>query len=118
MFYVFQCEDGHEATVRAGVSVSERPCGCGKVSKRRPFNVPYIHGATTPKFQADPERFLDRAQEIDYAYSKADNEVGAKVPRPKPYKAALVRSRQLLAQREGLGDKRTKLAFELASRMD
>lgn len=79
---------------------------------RRFTNVAYVHGATTPKFQPDHERFIDRAQEIDYAYSKADQEVGKHVPRPRSYRAGLVRSRAIALDR---GD--TKLAAT-ASELD
>jgi len=57
----------------------------------------------------------DRAQEIDYAYSKADQEVGAHVPRPKNYRAGLVRAQSLFLQREGLG-KNTGQIVELDKR--
>ena len=102
-FYAYRCESGHATTERRGYGDRSILCGCGDVATRSPFNTPYIHGATTPKFQPDPERFLDRAQEIDYAYSKADQEVGAHVPRPKNYRAGLVRAQSLFWQREGLG---------------
>ena len=115
-FYEFVCEDGHVTVARKGLSEREAPCGdCGQPAQRQ-FSVPYVHGSTTPKFQPDPERFLDRAQEIDYAYTKADNEVGARVSRPRGYRAGLVRARAMLMEREGLTSRNTKLAFELDER--
>jgi len=111
-FYEYVCERGHSTTERRGYDIESISCACGDVATRTPLNTPYIHGATTPKFQPDPERFLDRAQEIDYAYSKADQEVGAHVPRPQAYRAGIVRSQALSLQREGLG-KTTKQLVEL-----
>lgn len=112
-FYEYVCDCGRTVTERRGYDVQSIPCACGGVAGRSPFNTPYIHGTTTPKFQLDPERFLDRAHEIDYAYSKADQEVGAYVPRPKNYRAGLVRAQSMFLEREGLNSKNTKAIVEL-----
>jgi hypothetical protein len=68
-----------------------------------------------PRFHADPRRFLDRAQDIDYAYQKADEEVGKKVPRPRDYKAGVCRARAKLLEEGSESEK--KAIFEIADRM-
>ena len=114
MFYVYECVDGHETVARGGVSDSERPCGnCGKPSPRRFANTPFIHGATTPSFQADPERFIDRAPYIEDAYQRAEQEVGAPLDRPKYLRAGAARAQSLTMQREGLGSRFTKAAVAI-----
>ena len=112
-FYEYRCESGHATTERRGYDVGSILCGCGSVAVRSPSNVPYIHGATTPRFQANPERFLDRAHEINYAYERADQEVGAYVPRPKAYRAGLARAQSILIREEGLKSNLTKQIVEL-----
>ena len=68
-----------------------------------------------PRFNPDARRFLDRVQDIDYAYQKADEEVGDKVPRGRDYKAAICRARAKLLE-EGT-DKEKQAIFEIADRM-
>lgn len=68
-----------------------------------------------PRFRPDPRRFLDRAQDIDYAYQKAEEEVGEKIPRSRDYKASVCRARAKLIE-EGT-DSEKKAIFEIADRM-
>ena len=68
-----------------------------------------------PRFNPDARRFLDRAHYIDYAYQKADEEVGKKVKRGRDYKAAVCRARAKLLE-EGT-DKEQEAIFDIASRM-
>ncbi len=120
-FYDYFCADRHRTTARRGYGVDSIPCECGLTAQRTPFNTPYIHGTTTPTNQLsvdqlDPERFLDTAEEVDYAYTKADNEVGAKLKRPKGYKAGIVRARALQIEREGFNHPSVNKLNELDAR--
>ena len=104
--YEYVCAGRHTTTQRGGYDSTHIPCAiCGKQATRAPFNWSYIHGAEpSGKLnvdQLDPERFLDTAEEVDYAYTKADNETSQKLKRPKGYKAGLVRARALQIEREG-----------------
>ncbi len=102
--YEYACKDGHQTTARRGYDVASIRCSCGKKARRTPCNVPFIHGAGPAGLtidQLDPERFLDTAEEVDYAYSKADAMSEKKLKRPKGYKAGIVRARALQIEREG-----------------
>ena len=87
------------------------PCEtCGEPAQRAFANVAYIHGMTTytnqlSVDQLDPERFLDRAEYIDDAYSRADAVSEKKVKRPMGYKASIVRARAMQIEREGFNHK-------------
>lgn len=115
--YQFSCANGHESVARRGYDAKSIACEtCGKPAQRAFANVPYIHGCGPAGLtidQLDPERFLDRAEDIDYAYQKADKEVEKKVKRPMGYKAGIVRARALQIEREGPDHKSVQKLNEL-----
>lgn len=118
--YEYACKDGHQTTERRGYGSTSISCDCGLKAQRAPFNWSYIHGAgpagKLSVDQLDPERFLDTAEEVDYAYTKADNEVGKKLKRPSGYKAGIVRARALQIEREGFDHKTVNKLNELDAR--
>ncbi len=117
--YEYICAGAHSSTARRGYEVASIPCEtCGEVAQRAFANIPYIHGMTTPTNQLsadqlDPERFLDRAEYIDDAYSRADTETETKVKRPMGYKAGIVRARAMQIEREGFNHKSVKKLNDL-----
>jgi hypothetical protein len=83
VIYVYVCEDGHETEKKAGLSDVQARCSvCGKSAPRRPFNLVSIVGETVPIEQRQEVRdFQEASQEIDYHYTKAEND-GMPVKRP------------------------------------
>ena len=59
------------------------PCSaCNRLARRREFNLPVLVGATVMKEQKyRVSEFVEASQEVDYHYTKAENE-GMPVKRP------------------------------------
>jgi len=62
---------------------------CNRLAERRGFNFVSI-GTKEKKYRVS--EFVEASQEVDYAYTKAENE-GMTVKRPNLYKQALARAR-------------------------
>ena len=106
---------------RGGYDSTHIPCAaCGKPANRAPFNWSYIHGGETSgklsEDALDPERFIDRAEYIDDAYTRGDKMVEKPLKRPMGYKAGIVRSRALQIEREGWEHKTVSKLNELDKR--
>ena len=98
MIYTYICPNGHEVDARGGVSDVSRPCRCGAVSRRREFNHVAIVGETVMKEQKyHLSDFTEASAEVDYHYTKAENE-GMPVKRPNLYKKAKAKARAMGAQ--------------------
>ena len=115
-FYTFVCEKGDRTEVRAGYNVESIPCKCGLSAQRLAFYAPPTLRLLTPRFEANQERFLDRAPYIDYAHEKAEQEVGRRMPRPKWYNAAIARARSRAIQAND--QKQVREVNALAQRAD
>ena len=88
-YYEYVCARNHVTERRGGVDDVHAPCSvCDAPAQRRTFNLAYVVGTTTPIEQRQEVRdFQEASHEVDYHYSKAENE-GMPVKRPNLWKQA------------------------------
>ncbi len=116
--YEYLCKCGELTGRRGGYEDEVIACpACGQPARRRPFYAAgSIITATGGRFYPDPHRFLDRAQDIDYAYQRAEQEVGGYLRRGRDFEAGVVRARARLLE-EGTKAEQEAI-FGIAERMD
>lgn len=87
-FYQYRCLAGHLTEKRGGLEEAETPCSvCAEPAKRRDFNLVVIVGAL--KEQKYPvSRYREASEEVDYHYTKAENDYGGPIKRPNLWEAA------------------------------
>ena len=96
--YEYVCDNAHVTERRGGFEEVSAPCACGLTSRRREFNLAAIVGATVMKEQKyRVSEFQEASAEIDYHYTKAENN-GMPVKRPDLYGEAKKRARAQGAQ--------------------
>ena len=88
-FYSYRCPAGHVTEKKGRLDESSAPCPvCSKPARRREFNLVAIVGETVMKDQRYPvSRYVEASQEVDYHYTKAEND-GMPVKRPNLWKIA------------------------------
>lgn len=95
MIYEYECPSGHVEVKRGGVDDSTSPCHCAQIGRRKEFNLAAIVGATVMKEQKyRVSEFLEAGMEVDYHYTKAENE-GMPVKRPNLYKKAKAKAKAM-----------------------
>ena len=93
MWYEYRCPDGHVTEKKGGVDDVHAPCSaCNRQARRREFNLPVIVGEMREQKYRVSE-FLEASQEVDYLFTRAENE-GVAVKRPNLYKAGLREARR------------------------
>lgn len=99
-WYIFGCAQGHRTgPARSSYATASVTCAeCGEDAPRLPFYGDNETFNPSGQFEPDHERFLDRAAEVEYAYSRADQETGEYVARPKWLNAGVARARSRIIQ--------------------
>jgi hypothetical protein len=107
--YDYRCVNGHTTEKRADRNLQHIICPeCGEAANRvAVYQDQYIFGETVAKGGSRATRegnikdkygrtrvsvFQEASAEIDYAHTKAENEVGCELPHPDLYKRALRRA--------------------------
>jgi hypothetical protein len=115
-FYTYVCGEGHRTEARGRYEESSTACHCGAPAYRLPFYAPPTVRIPSGRFEADHERFLDRAPYINDAYEKAEQEVGGYVKRPDWFNAGIARTRSIAVDQGD--DKGIREVSDLAKKTD
>lgn len=94
--YSFRCPAGHAFDKRVvSYDTTLETCACGAEARRAEVNLTSIVGETVMKpVKYRVSEFQEAHQEVDYAYSKVEQETGEKVKRPDLWKAAKQEARR------------------------
>ena len=97
--YDYLCDCGVVTEARAGYETNTLPCpACGRTASRQAVYRVSLRGLPTlgrPKKRQQFTDFREASQEVDYAHSEEEKELGHPIERPNYYEIGKARAAQL-----------------------